>query len=803
MKTNRTKNLFKRVKIVFYLLAVNALFSPSIFAQSTQTLRGQIIDEVSKSPLPGVSISILESNPIVATATDINGDFKLSGIAVGRYTLKVSYIGYEQQTIPNVIVTAGKEVILNVTLTEAINKLNEVSIVYERSKDKTVTNNEMTTVSSRSFNIEDTKKYAGSLGDPSRMAANFAGVIAGNDSRNDVVVRGNSPNGMLWQLEGMNIPNPNHFGAFNGTGGPVSMLNNNNLDKSDFMTSAFPAQYGNATAGVFDLRLRDGNNEKRELMTQMGFNGVEIGAEGPFSKNSKASYVFNYRYSTLGVFKTLGLNVGTGNAVPEYQDLNFKVVVPGKKNNSKFTFFGLGGLSSADLLGNDVDTTKTDFYGRVDLNQYAKYKTGISGVSYQQNFGTKTFAKFTLGASISDQAFTADSIAIFTSDKKTFKRQEASFLNEKYSAIFNATHKINAKNSLAFGANTDLIRFNFFNEEIIGGKAIRFADSKGEVFLSQAYTQWKHRFSNKFSLNTGVHLQHFSFTNDLAIEPRMGLKYNLDGRSSVNLGYGIHNQIQTVYNYFLQTPTATGTEFTNKNMGFTQSQHFVLGYDNNLSEFVRIKVEAYYQLLDKVPVNKYPSSYSALNDGTSFAPSDATNLFNNGTGTNYGLELTLERYFNKGFYYLITGSLFDSKYKGSDGIERNTAFNTKYASNILAGKEFKLGNNGSTLTFNIKSTLIGGKYLTPLDLNSSQLYGRAIFDETKAFSEKQIDYFRTDFKITYKKEFKRSTLETGIDIQNITNRQNIFQQGYNQITNSISTQYQTGLLPIPFVKFTF
>jgi hypothetical protein len=283
----------------------------------------------------------------------------------------------------------------------------------------------------------------------------------------------------------------------------------------------------------------------------------------------------------------------------------------------------------------------------------------------------------------------------------------------------------------------------------------------------------------------------------------MGLKYNHNGRSSVNLGYGIHNQIQTVYNYFLQTPTATGTEFTNKNMGFTQSQHFVLGYDNSLSEFVRIKVEAYYQLLDKVPVNNYPSSYSALNDGTSFAPSDATNLVNNGTGTNYGLELTLERYFNKGFYYLITGSLFDSKYKGSDGIERKTAFNTNYASNILAGKEFKLGNNGSTLTFNIRTTLIGGRYLTPLNLPVSQLYGRAIFDETKAFSEKQIDYFRTDFKITYKKEFKRSTLETGIDIQNITNRQNIFQQGYNQITNSISTQYQTGLLPIPFVKFTF
>lgn len=797
-KENSTIKIFK-ITFLFTLLILGN-FS---IGQTTQTIRGKVVDEVSKTPLPGVNIVVLESNPPIATATDINGDFKLNGVTLGRQTLKISYIGYETQTIPNVMVTAGKEVVLNLNITESINKLNEVSIVYERSKDKTVTNNEMTTVSSRSFNIDDTKKYAGSLGDPSRMAANFAGVIAGNDSRNDIVVRGNSPNGMLWQLEGLNIPNPNHFGAFNGTGGPVSMLNNNNLDKSDFMTSAFPAQYGNATAGVFDLRLRDGNNEKREFMTQMGFNGVEIGAEGPLSKKSKGSYIVNYRYSTLGVFKTLGLNVGTGNAVPEYQDINYKVVLPGKKNNSKLTFFGLGGLSSADLLGNDVDTTKTDFYGSVNLNQYAKYKTGIAGASYQQNIKLNTFLKFTLGASASDQNFHSDSIAIFQSDKPSFKKQEASFINEKYSAILTITNKINSKNSLAIGGNTDYIKFNFYNQEIKGGKEYRYADSKGDVFLSQLYAQWKHRFSNKFSLNTGVHLQHFSFTNSFAAEPRIGLKYNLDGRSSINAGYGLHNQIQTVYNYFIQTPTTNGIEYTNKNLGFTQSQHFVIGYDNNITEFVRIKVEAYYQMLNKVPVNSYSSSYSALNDGTSFAPSDATNLVNKGTGTNYGVELTFERYFNKGFYYLITGSLFDSKYKGSDGIERNTAFNTKYASNVLVGKEFKLGKSGSTISFNLKSTLIGGKYLTPLDLNASQLYGRAIFNNNEAYTDKQIDYFRTDFKISYKKEFKKSTLESGIDIQNISNRKNIFQQGYNQINNSISTQYQTGLLPIPFVKFTF
>ncbi len=785
---------------LFFFLAFSANQS---IGQGSQTIKGKILDDASKSPLPGVTILLLDSLKNNATTTDMDGNFKLSNVALGRQTIKITFIGYEPVLMPNVVVTAGKEVILNINLTESINSLNEVTVTYDRTKDKTVTNNEMSTVSSRSFNIDDTKKYAGTLGDPSRMAANFAGVIAGNDSRNDIVVRGNSPTGMLWQLEGLNIPNPNHFGAFGGTGGPVSMLNNNNLDKSDFMTSAFPAQYGNATAGAFDLRLRDGNNEKHELMTQMGFNGAEIGAEGPFSKKSKASYVINYRYSTLSIFKKLGLNVGTGNAVPEYQDVNFKMSFPLKNNNSKITVFGLGGLSKADLLGNDVDTTQTDFYGRIDQNQYATYQTGIIGSSYERNFGEKTFMKFTLGASASDQKFTSDSIAIFNPEKPAVKDQTANFNNQKYSAVLSINHKFNSKNTLNAGANTDLMKFDFFNETISNGIAKQFVDQKGDAYLTQAYAQLKHRFSNKFSVNVGAHTQHFSYTNDFVIEPRAGLKYALNGRSSVTAGYGIHHQMQNIYNYFIESPTENGIELTNKDMGFTKSEHYVLGYDINITEKVKVKIETYYQQLSKVPVNAYSSSYSSLNDGLSFAPSDVTNLVNKGSGTNYGAELTLERYLDKGFYFLVTASVFDSKYKGSDGVERNTAFNTKYAGNVLAGKEFKLGNKGTTLAFNIKSTLIGGRYLTPLDLELSRLAGTGIYNQNYAFSNRQKEYFRTDFKVTYKKDYKKSTLETGVDIQNISNTQNIFQQGYNAINNTISTQYQTGLLPIPFVRFTF
>src|SRR5688572_7247398 len=383
----------------------------TVQAQSTQTLRGRIVDEVDNTPLIGVNIIVVSTTDTqLGSTTDIDGNYRIEGVPVGRQTIKVTYVGYEEQTVSNIVVTAGKEVILNFGLTETVSELSEVVVVADTKEDKTATNNDLAVVSARSFNVDDTKRYAGALGDPSRMAANFAGVVGGNDSRNDIVVRGNSPTGMLWQLEGLNIPNPNHFGALVSTGGPVSILNNNNLDKSDFMTSAFPAQYGNATAGVFDLRLRDGNNQKREFMGQVGFNGFEFGAEGPFSKKSKASYIVNYRYSTLAIFQTLGIEFGTGSNTPLYQDINFKASFPtGEKG--KLSFFGLGGLSEIDLLGSEADLNEdTDLYGSENQDSYPRYNTRIAGLTYETNVSSSTFLKLTAGYSSTSEYFYSDSL---------------------------------------------------------------------------------------------------------------------------------------------------------------------------------------------------------------------------------------------------------------------------------------------------------------------------------------------------------------------------------------------------------
>lgn len=770
--------------------------------QQTQSITGYIYDEASRAPLEGVIVKVLNTSPEKGTATDANGRFRIDSVAIGRRSIKATYVSYEDKVVNDIVVTAGKEVNLDLAMQEAVHKLNEVTVSYDRSKDKNRTINDMALTSARSFNVDETKRYAGALGDPSRMAANFAGIVAGNDSRNDIVVRGNSPTGMLWQIEGLNAPNPNHFGTITSTGGPVSMLNNNNIAKSDFLTGAFPAQYGNALAGAFDIKLRNGNRNKAEYVAQIGFNGFEGGAEGPLGRNKKTSYLINYRYSTLGVFKALGLNLGTGTAVPIYQDVNYKLVSELSKK-TKFTFFGIAGNSKVDFLGKDVDTSKPDLYGGNPYSDMrSKFTTTITGTSLEHQLSEKSSAKLIVGYSSTNQHYTNDSIS--QTDNKTYPGEQGDFLTGKLSVQLLFLHKFNARNNIQAGLTYENINYDVVFRKMYQLQPTRtYADQRGNMGLEQGFVQWKHRFNNDLSFAGGMHFQYLGLNGSFAAEPRAGLRYSINTRNAVSLGYGLHSQAQNVYNYFVQTPVATGSLLTNKELGFTQSNHFVASYDLNVTANMRIKAETYYQRLSKVPVETSLSSYSVLNSGADFGLDNKDSLVNKGTGTNYGAELTIEHFLTKGYYFLITGSLINAQYKGSDGVERNTAFNTGHVLNVLAGKEFKVGKKGSVLALNAKVGTIGGRYLTPLDLAASQMAGSAVYISTQAFSVKQPDYFRADFKIAYRKEFRKSTMEISLDLQNITNHRNVFNQTYDRRTNKIVNNYQQGFFPVPLFRYTF
>jgi hypothetical protein len=785
------------------LLFVSLLTLAEAPAQTrTQTVRGRIVDTQSEFPLTGVNVVVLNSNPLIGTATDLEGYFRLADVPVGRQTLQMSFIGYGERTIPNVMVTTGKEVILNLSLEENVFMTDEVVVTADA--EKVATNNELTTVSARSFNLEETGRYAGSLNDPARMAANFAGVASNNDDRNDIVIRGNSPGGVLWRLDGINIPNPSHFGALGASGGPVSMLNYNVLDKSDFLTGAFPAEYGNATAGVFDLQLRNGNSEKREHLAQVGFNGFELGTEGPFSKNSRASYIVNYRYSTFGLLSNLGIDGGTGSAIPQYQDLTFKVNVPTEKAG-RFTLFGIGGTSSIEFLGSEENVEELDgnLFSDENQNLYPEFSTGVLGLSHLYYFNPTTHYKLSLAASRQTDRFQIDSVD--TQNRSVIiPSQDGNIENNKFSAHLMVNKKFSARNTVSVGTILDLYDFDVQNRRLVPGDEQVLRNSEGQSLLTQVYAQWQHRFNDRLTLNTGLNYQHFEVSDSRSLQPRAGLSYELNDRQTIGLGYGYHSQIQPVEVYFTQSELPDGTTvLSNKNLDFVNSQHLVLSYDHSLSQSLRMKVEAYYQGITGAAVEITPSSFSMLNAGADFGVPDEDFLVNEGTGRNLGVELTLERFFSKGYYFLLTTSLFDAQYEGSDGIERSTAFDGGYVVNLLGGREFKIGRKNNTLNIDLKFTASGGNRITPINFERSAELGYEVRQNDRAFSEAIDDYLRADLKISYRINAKRATYEFGVDFRNVTNNKNEFSRTYNARTNTIQTQNQIGFNPIPQFRVTF
>jgi hypothetical protein len=785
-------------RFLFFLIFISRILCAQ--EEFTQTIRGTVIDKQTQSPLPGAVISIPGTDPLKAIATDENGKFRLDHIPLGRTQLKISLISYKEK-FQTVILNSGKETVLNIEMEESAVQGEEVTVTEE--VDKTKTNNKMATVSSRVFSTEEANRYAGSRGDPARMAANYAGVSGSNDSRNDIIIRGNSPLGVLWRLNGLDIPNPNHFGNLGSSGGPISILNNNTLDNSDFLSGAFPADYGNATAGVFDLKMRSGNNEKYEFLGMVGFNGFELGAEGPFNKEKKnGSFMINYRYSTLAVFKYIGLDFGTGSAVPQYQDLTFKADLPTKKAG-RFSVWGIGGLSFVDLK-QDLQSKGNNLYGFSGRDTYFKSNVGAAGISHTYLLNSSSYIKTNIGISDQYNLITADRVdtTVHPPTKRPEYRNISSTL--KYSANTTYNKKFNARNFVNAGFYLDLYTTSFVDSiDTYGNGFVTLRNYKGNTMLGRGFVQWKHAFNEKFSVNTGFTYQYLLLNNSSAPEPRLGMKYEFNKKQSLSFGAGLHSQVQPLYIYFATANLGNGAvQETNRKLDFTRAAHAVIAYDVNLFNSVRIKTEVYYQYLYSIPERSRPDYFSTVNLGADFTSPNVDSLISKGTGDNYGIELTLEKFYSRGYYFLVTASVFESKYRASDGVYRNTAFNGNYVFNALGGKEFKVGQK-HTFAVDVKITYAGGKRYVPIDLPASIATQTEVRDGRYAYDYQYDPYFRIDIKPSYKLNTKRFTHELSVDVQNITRHDNIFQQQYDLNTQTIKSDYQLKFFVIPQYRLTF
>ena len=783
------------MKTICFLLL---LVSTTAFNQDLhQTIRGTLIDKQTLQPLIGAKVIVLDSEPLLGAVTNINGEFRLENVPVGRQSLQITYIGYETIVMNNLAISS-KEMVLNIEMVESV-KLMEAVEVTGTKKGETI--NKMASVSIRSFSVEQSNRFAGSRNDVARMAQNFAGVQGADDSRNDIVVRGNSPTGVLYRMEGIDIPNPNHFARFGTTGGPISMLNNNVLANSDFLTGAFPSEYGNATAGVFDLKMRTGNNEKREYMFQFGFNGAELMAEGPFSKNSKASYLISYRYSTLFLFDLMGVNVGT-TPLPDYQDLSFKLNFPSK--NGVTSIFGIGGLSSVQLKAEDADSS--DLFTLDYSNTLFKSQVGVVGVTHKQRMGKTGFLNFSAGFQSSLNYIINDTVDLNYQNPFTTFLSNSTISKQTTDVFYNK--KINAKQSFKIGLHNDIFFLNL-NDSLYRQSSDDYEilrSYSGNTFLIQPYAQYQLKPNQRVTFNLGLHTQTLTLNKETIVEPRAGLSWNLSEKDRLSFGYGLHSQMQPIELYFKQETINNEVITPNKDLGFIKSHHAVMSYVHNFSFGIQAKFEAYYQYLYDVPVEQDSTTFSILNFGADFNTALPDYLVSNGKGRNYGAELTLEKFLDKGFYFLVTTSVYQSFYTASNGEEYNTAFNGNFTFNSLIGYEVRFKGNEkrkSSLTFDAKFTMNGGKRYTEILLPESQLYGVEVRDWTNAFEKQYPNYTRGDFRIAFKMVGKKMTQEWALDIQNITNYRNIFLQQYSPNTGKVETTYQTGFLPIGQYRIYF
>lgn len=780
--------------------------STSGLAQVTQTIRGKVIDKESRTPLPGATVILTsDTSKLNGVTTDVNGNFRFEQIPVGKHNITVSFIGYKEQALRGLILTSAKELVLTVELEESVININTVEITATKKEEAL---NEMATVSARTFDVEETNRYAGSRGDPARMASNFAGVQGADDSRNDIVIRGNSPMGVLWRLENVDIPNPNHFAIAGTQGGPVSIINNKVLSNSDFMTGAFPAEYGNAIAGVFDLKMRNGNNEKHEFTGQFGFLGTELTAEGPVSKQSGASYIANFRYSTLRLFEALNIPIGTS-AIPNYKDAAFKLNFPTDKGS--VSVFGIGGKSNIGLTVSKYEKPEEEIYGNKDRDQYFGSSMGVVGAAYSATIGTNTFSKLVVAASGSESHsrhdlvhrnmdFKVDSLVTILGYSLVETRQSLNyFINTK----------LNAKNTVKVGIYAT--RFGAdFTDTLRNPVTYLFEtrlNAKDETYLVQPFAQWKWKLNDNFTINTGLHGQHFILNNSSSIEPRAGFRWNINAKNTVSAAAGMHSQLQPLYIYYHQQKSSGEAVRHNRNLDFTRSIHYIISHDLIPKAGLRIKTEAYYQHLYDVPVEVKTSAFTMLNQGTGFTRIFPDSLANKGTGKNYGAELTVEKFFNRSFFFLSTLSVFESKYRGSDGIERDTDFNGNFIFNTLGGKEFKIKER-NVLAFGMKITWSGGKRFGPADIEASKAAGEIRFIDSLTNTRQFPDYFRADVKVNYRVNRPRVTHEIGLDLVNVTGQKNILGLTYapdprNPQVNPIREEYQLGFLPLFYYKIDF
>lgn len=754
----------------------------------TQTIRGVVVDSNTDSPIEFAAISVMDL-PHLGTVSDSLGRFRIDNVPIGRHDLHASFIGYNERVVREQLLTSSKALSLKIALTENRYQLNEVVVTPHLDKDMTM--NPTAITGGRMISMEEAGRFANGFDDPARMATAFAGV-AGSIGTNALSIRGNTPQFTQWRLEGIEIPNPTHFADITGLGGGfLSALSTQVMGNSDFYNGAFPAEYNNGLSGVFDTYMRNGNNQNYEHTIQLGLLGIDLASEGPLSKKHRSSYIFNYRFSATS------LATG-GEADMKYQDVAFKLNFPTQRFGT-FSIWGLGLF--------DKDVTKEKEGGKEEWETQSDRQSGgdnlrkmSGGVTHKYTFNETTYVRSSLAATYSKDA-------IYMNQRTTADRliPVADIRNRKIDMVFSSylNKKFNSRHTNRSGVSFTRLNYNLdyrvspdFGLDI---PMVRMSKGEGNSYVISAYSTSLFHLTPTLSSSVGITSQYFALNNNWTIEPRLSFKWQFKPQQAVALAYGLHSRRERLDYYFVEMEIE-GEKATNKYLDFSKAHHVGISYDWNISPIHHLKIEPYFQYLFDIPVEE-GGSFSIINTDGIYLDRI---LKNGGAGRNYGIDLTFEQYMNRGFYYMLTASLFKSRYKGGDHIWHNTRYDRGFTVNVVTGKEWMVGSKRqNTLGLNARVFVHGGERYSPIDEEKSHLAHDIVFDDSRPFANRFKPSINGDLSINFRMNRKKLSHEFAVRILNVGGYTGMHYYEYNEKKNTIDKIKGIGIIPNISYKIYF
>ena len=710
---NINKSFLRRLVMLVAVVA-GVLLPQSVVAQ---TIKGSVTDAITGEALIGAAVKVAELKD-AGGITNIDGEFSITITQPGRYTIETSYMGYEPSVLKEVLVAGAKDVVLDITLRESSTDMNEVVIKPRVNKESTV--NPTALVGGMMLSMEEASRYAGGYNDPARLVTAFAGV-AGQGDGNGISVHGNAPQFMQYRLEGVEIFSPNHFADLYSAGfGMVSALNSNVITNSDFFVSTFNSSYNNALSGVFDVRMRTGNNSKFENGVQVGSVGIEWTSEGPISKKNNSSFIFNYRYGFSTIARKLKL-IDTYGSQYDFQDLSFKLNFPTKKAGT-FSAFALGFIDKSW----DVELDIEDIHSIYDASdQEGSLYNALLGASHKIHFDNKWTWRTTAAYNMQHNKVDMEYWGLhFDANHKPIgfegKDYPFSYLKQNEDrAVFNTelSKQINPRWLLQLGGEYShrFFDLNFRTAENVYEPVspTPYYATKDNTGLASIFWSNLWKPTDNLSFNIGLSGSYFLLSKDFSIEPRASMKWEPGKRHSISLGYGLHSMIEKLDAYFFRN--ADGT-MANKDLGLSKAHHLLTTYMYKFTDNLNLRFNAYYQYGFDTPVGINGSTFCTVNRLFNYIEEP---LVNEGNTRNYGADITLEHYMSRGFYGQVNGSLFKSEYRGLDKKWRNQLYDRGYMVKVLGGKEWMIGKRKQDVfNVSVKYTLQGGLRHTPIDVDA-------------------------------------------------------------------------------------